>query len=402
MFGIYRIFPQIRPGRIRGTSIATLYDVSVWLGQFGGDRGDGVHGGGRNALQQPERPALNMTQAFRELVQIGITLTSEQDLGTLLERILTEARRFTRAEAGTLFLREGDQLRFSVVQNDKLARELGQEEMRRRLQADPLSLRELSLAGHVALTGDILNLHDTYMIPPDRPYSHDPRMDARLNYRTQSILVVPLQDPANNILGVLELINAIDRGRVVPFDSQYEGLVRSLASQAAVALRNARLEDLSFKDALTDVYNRRYFAIRMEEEFKRHCRFGEPLSLALMDLDHFKEVNDRFGHRAGDQALRDVAQLLVKHSRSFSIVTRYGGDEFAIILVNTAKAGGLTYAERIRAVVEQHPFAHGPVTVSLGVASLPEDATTVDDLTVAADQALYDAKRLGRNRVAVQ
>ncbi len=319
-----------------------------------------------------------MTQAFRELVQIGITLTSEQDLGTLLERILTEARRFTRAEAGTLFLREGDQLRFSVVQNDKLARELGQEEMRRRLQVEPLSLRELSLAGHVALTGDILNLHDTYMIPPDRPYSHDPRMDARLNYRTQSILVVPLQDPANNILGVLELINALERGRVVPFDSQYEGLVRSLASQAAVALRNARLEDLSFKDALTDVYNRRYFAIRMEEEFKRHC------------------------HRAGDQALRDVAQLLVKHSRSFSIVTRYGGDEFAIILVNTAKAGGLTYAERIRAVVEQHPFPHGPVTVSLGVASLPEDATTVDDLIVAADQALYDAKRLGRNRVALQ
>ena len=117
------------------------------------------------------------------------------------------------------------------------------------------------------------------------------------------------------ILGVLELINALDRGRVVPFDSQYESLVRSLASQAAVALRNARLEDLSFKDALTDVYNRRYFTIRMEEEFRRHCRFGEPLSLALMDLDHFKEVNDRFGHRAGDQALRDVAQLLVKHSR---------------------------------------------------------------------------------------
>src|SRR5438093_1447470 len=215
------------------------------------------------------------------------------------------------------------------------------------------------------------------------------------------MLLFLTQDQSNNIHGVLELINALDRGRVVPFDSQYEGLVRSLAAQAAVALRNARLEDLSFKDALTDVYNRRYFTIRIEEEFKRHSRFGEPLSLALADLDHFKEVNDRFGHRAGDEALRDVAQLLVKHSRGFSVVTRYGGDEFAIILVNTAKDGGLTYAERIRSVIEQHSFPHAPVTVSLGVASLPENATTVDDLIVTADQALYDAKRLGRNRVSV-
>ncbi|MEK7386762.1 MAG: GAF domain-containing protein, partial [candidate division NC10 bacterium] len=178
--------------------------------------------------------------------------------------MLTEARRFTRAEAGTLFLREGEQLQFAVVQNDLLARELGEEEMRRRLQEQPLHLRELSLAGHVALTGDILNLHDTYMIPPDRPYAFDSRVDSRLNYRTQSILVVPLQDPTGNILGVLELINAQDRGQTMPFDSQYESLVRSLASQAAVAIRNARLEDLSFKDALTDVYNRRYFTIRME------------------------------------------------------------------------------------------------------------------------------------------
>jgi len=272
--------------------------------------------------------------------------------------------------------------------------------MRRRLQEQPLHLRELSLAGHVALTGDILNLHDTYMIPPDRPYAFDSRVDTRLSYRTQSILVVPLQDPTGNILGVLELINAQDRGQTVPFDSQYESLVRSLASQAAVAIRNARLEDLSFKDALTDVYNRRYFTIRMEEEFKRHTRFHEPLSLAILDVDHFKDVNDRFGHRAGDEALRDIARLLLKHSRSFSVVTRYGGDEFAIILVNTARPGAVTYAERIRSMVEQHPFRHGATTVSLGVACLPEHGSSAEDLIVAADRALYDAKRLGRNRVS--
>ncbi len=345
---------------------------------------------------------MNLTQAFKELVQIGITLTSERDLATLLERILTEARRFTRAEAGTLFLREGDLLHFAVVQNDLLARQLGVEEMKRRLSEQPVHLRELSLAGHVALTGDILNLHDTYMIPPDRPYAFDKRVDARLDYRTQSILVVPLQDTSGTILGVLELINATDRRRIVPFDSEYEGLVRALASQAAVAIRNARLEDLSFKDALTDVYNRRYFMIRMEEEWKRHVRFGEALSLALLDVDRFKDVNDRFGHRAGDETLRDIARLLLKHSRSFSVVTRYGGDEFAIILANTSTAGALTYAERVRSVVEQHTFQHGAATVSLGVASVPKEGGAVDDLIVAADGALYDAKGLGRNRVSAR
>src|SRR3990170_5066268 len=315
-----------------------------------------------------------MTQAFRDLVQIGITLTSERNLATLLDRILTEARRFTHAEAGTLFLREGELLRFAVVHNDRLARVLGEEEMRRRLQEEPLHLRALSLAGHVALTGDILNLHDTYAIPPDRPYSFDPRVDARLDYRTQSILVVPLQDPAGNILGVLELLNALGRnGAIVPFDAQYEGLVRSLASQAAVAIRNARLEDLSFKDALTDVYNRRYFMVRIEEESKRHTRFSEPVSLVLLDLDRFKDVNDRFGHRAGDEALKEVARLLQRHSRNFTVVTRYGGDEFAILLVNTPKPGAMAYAERIRDVIERHEFAHGRVTISLAVASLPED-----------------------------
>ncbi len=346
--------------------------------------------------------AINLTEAFRDLVQIGIALTSERDLSTLLNRILAEARRFTRAEAGTLFLRENDELHFTVVQNDRLSRRLGEAEMQRLLQSEPLKVSDLSLAGHVAMMGEVVNIPDTYMISPDRPYNFNPLFDARCDYKTRSALAVPLQDPAGNIFGVLELINALDKtGCVVPFDIEYEALVRALASQAAVAIRNARLEDLSFKDALTDVYNRRYFVVRIEEESRRHLRFAEPVSLVLLDLDRFKDVNDRFGHRAGDEALREVARLLQKHSRNFTVVTRYGGDEFAVLLVNTPKAGAVAYAERIREVIEQHEFAHGIVTVSLGVASLPEDAASGDDLVVAADKAMYEAKRLGRNRVAV-
>ena len=346
---------------------------------------------------------IDLARAYEDLVKIGIALTNERDLSTLLERILTEARRFTHSDAGTLFLREGDQLMFSIVQNETMVRDMGEEQMKAVLQAEPLPLNELSLAGYVALTGDILNLHDSYSVPPDRPYAHDRSVDARTSYRTESILVVPLQDMSGKILGVLELINALDaHGRVIPFDPQFEGLIRSLAAQAAVAIRNARLEDLSLKDSLTDVYNRRYFMARLEEETRRQPRFAEPVALVLMDLDHFKSINDQHGHPAGDEALKEVARLLLKHSRDFTVVTRYGGDEFAVLLVNTTKVGALNYAERIRALLAQHGFGHGETTASFGVAVIPDDATTAKELIAEADQALYEAKRKGRNRVVAR
>lgn len=164
---------------------------------------------------------------------------------------------------------------------------------------------------------------------------------------------------------------------------------------------NARLKELSFKDDLTGLYNRRFFSVRLEEEISRCRRFNHPLSLVLLDLDEFKAINDELGHAAGDETLRELAQLLHKHSRGINVIARYGGDEFAVILVETSKAGSRMYADRIRQVLATHSFPHGrAVTASFGVASAPEDVPpSADQLIRAADEALYAAKRSGRNRV---
>jgi diguanylate cyclase (GGDEF)-like protein len=345
----------------------------------------------------------DFSRAYQDLVEIGLALVRETELPLLLERILTEARRFTQAEAGTLYLLEGDTLHFAVVQNDELARRIGVDEMRRCLQAEPLRLGEPSLAGHVAMTGDVLNLHDPHMIPPDRPYRFNQDVDERCQYRTRSLLVVPLQDPSGRILGVLQVINALDREhRVIPFDSRYEPLIRSLALQAGVAIRNTRLETLAFKDGLTDVFNRRYLLARLHEESLRVPRAGQPLALVLFNVDRLRSINERLGQAAGDGVLRELAALLLRHSRSFTVVSRFAGDEFAVLLVATDRAGALSYAERMRDAVERYRFDSGRVTVSVGVAVLAEPGPTADELLRAADEALFEAKRLGRNRVVAR
>jgi diguanylate cyclase (GGDEF)-like protein len=165
---------------------------------------------------------------------------------------------------------------------------------------------------------------------------------------------------------------------------------------------NTRLKETSFKDDVTGLYNRRFFSIRLEEEMQRHRRFNHPVSVVLVDLDGFKAVNDELGHAVGDETLRDVAQILMKHSRGINVVARYGGDEFAVLLVETSKAGARLYADRIRQVVATFPFSHGKrITASFGIASLPDDeVATAEELVRAADEALYGAKRGGKNQVA--
>jgi len=164
---------------------------------------------------------------------------------------------------------------------------------------------------------------------------------------------------------------------------------------------NARLLEISLTDELTGQSNQRAFSARLEEEVARFERLGHPLSLALLDVDDFKAINDDLGRPAGDGTLRGLGDLLLKHSRAIDTVCRFSGDEFAILLVETGLSGAVPFAERLCRLVAEHSFEHGRrVTASLGVASIPEDARTAPDLLRAADEALHTAKRAGKNRVA--
>jgi diguanylate cyclase (GGDEF)-like protein len=183
---------------------------------------------------------------------------------------------------------------------------------------------------------------------------------------------------------------------------------RSLLLQArmqALATQVAELQRLSATDGLTGVHNHRHFQERLREEFRRAQRYDDALSLILLDLDHFKSVNDQYGHAAGDGVLREVAGALQRGVRETDLVARYGGEEFAVLLPRTHLTGALTVAERVRRELRAlHLGADAllRVTASLGVSSFPHRTVlTPEQLLLTADEALYRAKHEGRDRICL-
>jgi len=197
----------------------------------------------------------------------------------------------------------------------------------------------------------------------------------------------------------------------LPADIGLEELLARLRRRTAVARRAAAsstrgLEDrAAVLDVLTEVHNRRYFLLRLEDEFRRAQRYDNPLALVLVDLDQFRGINESFGHLVGDGVLRAVAQCLLAAVRETDSVARTGGDEFACILPQTHLAGALTVAERIRrdvAALRTGPAADLLLTASVGVGSHPAvHVQTPEELIATADGCLARAKREGRNRVCL-
>lgn len=194
------------------------------------------------------------------------------------------------------------------------------------------------------------------------------------------------------------------------FSEEDVSFLEALGGHAAAAVANARLyeevEMLSLTDATTALFNRRAFDLRLRDEVERAGRYGTPLSLLMIDVDHFKLYNDMHGHPAGDKVLRKLGEVLAGSAlRATDIASRFGGEEFAVILPLSDLDAATVTAQRLRAEVEATAFPDGQdqplgrVSVSIGIASYPAHASTPLELVERADLALYEAKRLGRNRV---
>jgi diguanylate cyclase (GGDEF)-like protein len=216
-----------------------------------------------------------------------------------------------------------------------------------------------------------------------------------------SMICVPLL-VKRRVIGTVSLTTRT-AGQV--FDEADLELAVLLSAHISLALENHRLYEISVSDGLTNLYNRRYLEQRLSKELSYARRFRRPLTVLMTDVDFFKKLNDSYGHQAGDSALKVVSETLIAGLRDYDVVARYGGEEFAIVLLATPKTRGVTTAERLRAAVEAASIVFRgqqiAVTISLGVASFPEDADSADDLIDAADKALYEAKRRGRNQVCL-
>lgn len=313
---------------------------------------------------------------FKETLQrYGETLAATHDLNALVGAVLDTAVQATRARGGRLLLYDAE--RGEAIEQARIGTARG-------LRSD---LPVVVAAGD-GLEGEALATHEP-----------------RVSQVPRAVLAVPILRE-HHLLG---LVTAVDPEEGAFSDEDVEAL-SALALQAGVAIENARLhrvvERQAVTDSLTGLANRRQFYEVLGREYERAQRFGQPLSLILLDIDDFKLINDSRGHLAGDAVLHSVAATLAEVIREIDLAARYGGEEFAVLLPQTGPEGAANLAERLRSEIAARSIRFGTeeiagVTASFGVAAGPVNDQTQIDLIASADAALYQAKREGKNHVTV-
>jgi diguanylate cyclase (GGDEF)-like protein len=310
------------------------------------------------------------------------------DLEPLLGRILDSAMSaIPRAEKGTLHL---------------IAKDTGQLEMRAVLGFSDTRIRRLYGQDKRGVLARAVQEKRPILVSDTRGL--DELMPVSEAFETETVrsLIISPMIADQDILGALSLAASSPDS----FDENDLQVLTSFATTATLALRNAQLhaavQKMAITDSLTQIYNRRGFMEIGERLFESARRFRHPLTAIALDLDYFKEVNDKFGHNTGDQALQFFAELMLRSLRKVDLVGRMGGDEFAILLPETDIFHAVQVGERIRKKTELSTFPTGQeplkLTVSLGIAKLSTQTAQLDELLNRADKALYESKNSGRNR----
>ena len=339
-----------------------------------------------------KRNICNLKQELDFFEEVSKTLTSTLNLNNILSTIMNNAKKLIKAEAWSFLLvdQETGDLVFEKTS--------GKKDDKKKLKKIRMKIGE-GIAGWVARE----------LIPVVVPdVSTDPRfssrVDKQITLKTKTIMCVPIKSKGN-ILGVLEIVNKTTNE---PFTKDDLNLILRIVDHAAIAIERAslyqKMEELSITDDLTKLFNTRYLDRTLEIEINRSNRHRSSLSLIFMDVDHFKTINDNYGHLVGSKLLVEMGQLLIKCLRTIDIVARYGGDEFVIVLPQTPPGNARQIAERIRKSIEHNVFLKKDgyslkMTASFGVASYPESAKSKDDLLRLADEAMYRVKYQTRNGV---
>jgi diguanylate cyclase (GGDEF)-like protein len=338
---------------------------------------------------QDELTAKNIIiSKLKRLIEVNQVVTKSLQRDEVLGAILDQTRVLMECSHSSILLVDPvtNKLRFEVFTDEK--------------ERDALSRVQLNkgegIAGTVWQNGTPLLIDD---VGNDRRFSK--KADKQTRVKTSSIIAVPLIT-AGKVIGVMEAINKCNSC----FDYFDMELFQHLAVQAAVALENARLYEMAITDGMTGLFIHRYFKNRLISELQRARRYKTSLALIIFDIDHFKGVNDTYGHQMGDEVLKRVASVIQDNSRTSDIPCRYGGEEFSVVLPETDRSGATIFAEKIRSRIESMrvEYAGGVinVTISAGIAVFPEHHCEVsDELVRMADIGLYHSKESGRNRITV-
>src|SRR5208282_1052257 len=342
----------------------------------------------RNPRAEVEAVESHEVTVFHEL---GKALTSSLQLDQVLRTIMEKINEVLRPDTWSLLLMDPDkrELYFQIATGKG---------------ADALKDVRIKvgqgLAGWVAETGEVVVVPDT--TKDSRFFA---QVDERTKMETRSIVAVPVRF-REQCLGVIELINCFGENG---FSARDLALLEALADYAAIAIENARhvqrIHELTITDDCTTLYNARHLNFMLDTEIYRSHRYAFEFSLIFIDLDHFKNINDTYGHLMGSKLLGEIGQAIKDKCRLIDLAFRYGGDEFVVLLPQTSKENALGVARRLHKLIRETVWLKEPginvnITASVGVAAYPTDSRTKAELLHLADEAMYLVKNSTRDSVA--